>query len=719
MAGGLGSLVVKLGLDAAEFTGGLTKAEAEAYKSSKAMRKSIEAINLALVAVGTAAVGAAYGLSRIIENNAKFQDMSEIIGDTAVNISSLRAAVAQSGQSFESVTDFSIKLTKALATQDEEGKKAGAGIKALGLNFEEFKKQTPTEQLKTLAKTLQDFEDGPEKTAVLESLAKGGAKLLPFLNDLADNLDKTSSLTKEQIENSNTYAESLGTLKGQLAETSSVIGANLAPRMTEFVRILQDTLKYLNEGSGASSGLAFALDVLKATFQTILILGANVAYVFKGIGTEIAGIGLQISALARGDFKEFGFLSEAIKADAKRARKELEDFEKKILETPIASKIEKPIRSKLDISGLAGEKKPTEVKKSDYEALNKRISETIALQNEELSIGRELSKDEAFAAKFRSDIALSKIALSETEKAGLEKNLALYQNQATQLRINKEQADAYTKAAKEQQKELEDGIKAVQQAEAAAAKGVYEKIENLKFENSLIGLTNEQRKLAISLNEINRSGITEGTKAYEDARFALAGVITEGKKLSDVQDSIKQLNDAGRTVFENLLTGAENPLDALKKLIQKDLIDQLYALTVKKWVVSIGTEIGGSSASGVGGSIVGGFINAILGSGKADGGAIQAGGIYPFLERGTPEVVTSGGKSFLFAGKNGGYVNNRVSNAQPSGGGTSLNQSITIDARGADAGIEGRLTAAIKQMGRETISRVQDMNRRSPAFLGR
>jgi hypothetical protein len=170
-------------------------------------------------------------------------------------------------------------------------------------------------------------------------------------------------------------------------------------------------------------------------------------------------------------------------------------------------------------------------------------------------------------------------------------------------------------------------------------------------------------------------------------------------------------------VFENLLTGAEKPFDALKKLIQRDLVDQLYALTAKKWVIDIGTKISGSSASGVGGSIFSSLLGGLFG--KADGGAIQAGGIYPFLERGTPEVVTSGGKSFLFAGKNGGYVNNRVSSAESGSGGVMLNQNVTIDARGADVGIEARLTNAIKQMGRDTIAKVQDMNRRSPAFLGR
>jgi hypothetical protein len=155
--GGLGSLVVRLGLDAAEFTGGLTKAEALALRSSKEMRRNIETINTALIGLGTAAVGAIYGLSKIIEKNAQLQDVAETIGDTAVNVSSLSAALAQSGADIGLVTDFSIKLTKALSTQDAEGKKAGAALKAIGLDFETLKKSSPVQQLEDIAKALDTF----------------------------------------------------------------------------------------------------------------------------------------------------------------------------------------------------------------------------------------------------------------------------------------------------------------------------------------------------------------------------------------------------------------------------------------------------------------------------------------------------------------------------------------------------------------------------------
>jgi hypothetical protein len=104
MAGGLGSLVVRLGLDAAEFTGGLSKAEAQAIRASKEMRRNFEVIGQGLALVSAAAVGAAFALSRIAESNAKLQDVAEIIGDTAVRVSSLGLALAQSGTGYESIT---------------------------------------------------------------------------------------------------------------------------------------------------------------------------------------------------------------------------------------------------------------------------------------------------------------------------------------------------------------------------------------------------------------------------------------------------------------------------------------------------------------------------------------------------------------------------------------------------------------------------------------
>jgi hypothetical protein len=109
----------------------------------------------------------------------------------------------------------------------------------------------------------------------------------------------------------------------------------------------------------------------------------------------------------------------------------------------------------------------------------------------------------------------------------------------------------------------------------------------------------------------------------------------------------------------------------------------------------------------------------LFGGGKANGGATQPGKIYPFLERGTPEVFTTGGESFLYSGDKPGYVNNRVASAQAGGGGGTVVINQSFDNRGADPGVAARIAESARQTKAATIAAIQDMNRRSPAFLGR
>ncbi|MBR0568006.1 phage tail tape measure protein [Azoarcus sp. L1K30] len=60
-------------------------------------------------------------------------------------------------------------------------------------------------------------------------------------------------------------------------------------------------------------------------------MGANVAFVFAGVGREIGGVAAQLTALSTLDFAAFSAIGDAMKADAEEARKRLEAFEQRVL----------------------------------------------------------------------------------------------------------------------------------------------------------------------------------------------------------------------------------------------------------------------------------------------------------------------------------------------------------------------------------------------------
>lgn len=70
--------------------------------------------------------------------------------------------------------------------------------------------------------------------------------------------------------------------------------------------------------------LSYVADAADVVWQTLSVLGRNVAFVFQGIGSEIGGIGAQIAAVMRGDFAGAKAIGEAMKADADQRRRDLD-----------------------------------------------------------------------------------------------------------------------------------------------------------------------------------------------------------------------------------------------------------------------------------------------------------------------------------------------------------------------------------------------------------
>ena len=75
------------------------------------------------------------------------------------------------------------------------------------------------------------------------------------------------------------------------------------------------------------TALSYVIDAADMVWQTLSVLGRNVAFVFTGIGAEIGGIGAQIAAVMRGDFAGAKAIGEAMAADtqARRAKLDAED----------------------------------------------------------------------------------------------------------------------------------------------------------------------------------------------------------------------------------------------------------------------------------------------------------------------------------------------------------------------------------------------------------
>ncbi|MDB5851080.1 MAG: hypothetical protein JWP29_4832 [Rhodoferax sp.] len=260
------------------------------------------------VALTAAAAAAAYFFQKTVDGIADYKDLGEKIGDSAENIASLQKASDVSGKSLDDVANFSIKLTKALSKTDDEAKIAGRALEALGLNLKDFKARGPVDQIEALAKALDGFKDGPEKTAVLEALAKGSANLIPFFNDLADGAERSVRLTDEQITQADEYSKRQARLKSDLSAFAQVAVAESLPAIVALTGAFTDAAKEAFGLDGASTALGQNQGVKEFATSAATVL-ANIAdgafavvQVFRYLGDNIGATAAQAVALAKLDF---------------------------------------------------------------------------------------------------------------------------------------------------------------------------------------------------------------------------------------------------------------------------------------------------------------------------------------------------------------------------------------------------------------------------------
>ena len=194
-------------------------------------------------AIASGATAAAVGFDRLVKSAGNFQDLAEQVGASAEGLASLSVSASVGGTSMDEVSGFAIRLTKNLTGVDDESTKAGAALKALGLDIEDLKAADPADQMERIAKALDTFDDGTGKTAVMEALAKGGAKLLPFLKELAAEGGRQVILTKEMIEQADAYADSQARSRAKLSLYAQALATEAIPALTAFQDALTDTAK--------------------------------------------------------------------------------------------------------------------------------------------------------------------------------------------------------------------------------------------------------------------------------------------------------------------------------------------------------------------------------------------------------------------------------------------------------------------------------------------
>ena len=635
MANNLGSLVVSLGLDAAEFTKGLTKNQYQAQQWARNVQTAVEGVRTYALGSFAAIGGAIAVLNKQANDVAAFQDLADKIGDTAEQVASLKAATDLSGVSLDTVAGASVKLTAALAKTDDESKGVGAALAAIGLEIEAFKKLQPAEQMDKVAEALAGFADGAGKTAVAVQLfGKSGAELIPFFNDLAEVGGRQITLTQAQIAAADEYSKATARLASDVDTLAKTTAADAAPALQKMVEMLGETLRY---SSGAADGvnlLTGALGIARTAMEAIIVVGSDVAFTFKTLGDTIGAYAAVSASLLRGDVAGAKAIGAAYREASEERRKALDRFQGGVLN---------PVTYGADDQSTA------EARRLGLASAPKTIS---------------------FAGVSSGGGKTSKTA------TGKDPILEANQKEADMLRLlgqidDQETARSLANASKRRQSDIDelDAITRTNTEYQAFVKSLVDATPTAQLEK-------QREAMQILAEEYERGrfgavGSAEAVKLYGETVSTFLG------NLGNDMKAVNQTADQAGSIFGSWLEAAI--VDGLKfKDVINGLISDLVRLAIQKAVIEPAVK-GFSTGAADLISLFSGF-NAYdgggyTGSGSRSGGVDGKGGFPAILHPNETVIDHTKGQSM----------------------GGSVNVSYTIDARGADPGSEMRIRQAIKE----------------------
>lgn len=657
MANSLGSLVVSLGLDAAEFTSGLTKSEYQAKKFAQTLDRSIAAgvikAQLALEAAGRAAQFAFDAFRTLSTGAGDFADLADKTGASAESLASLAVSAATAGVTMEDVAGSVNKLTKNLVGVDDESKAAGSALAALNLNVADFKKLNPTDQYLAVGKALEGYADGAGKVAVAQALfGKSGAEQLLVFKALQDAGGAQVILTQKQIEQADAYADEQAKTTAQLKQYAQAAASEAVPALVDLTRVaaelareflgVDQTTKGLAANNGAkvfaegvADALAFAID------QADLFVR-----VFQLAGRTVGGYAAVAVLLAKGQFAEAKAVGEAFRADTEAILNKI-TFGERLARQRISKSLGV---DSIGVGDDGGKPKP----RLNFEGALKGASAKAARTFTDYAT--EVSEA---VAKLVDDAELVRIAKLNDQLRELDKLQAAGLNSGIV-------ADARAAIFAKLPQQVESAAEAFRRFEVAATDAVNEGLdtETLKAYNDqqerlnrllestpTAQLERQRDDMKFLAEQFERGRIN--VEQFSEAAQTRLGLL--GDKTKETKSLVEELGLTFTSAFEDAIVAGED-LGGILKGLEKDILRIVTrSLITEPLGGAIKDVIGGGLGGGGIGELFSSFAASIFGGGLAGGGPASPGMLYRVNER-QPEVLDVGGKQFLMMGSQRGRV---------------------------------------------------------------
>ncbi|OYQ41103.1 hypothetical protein CHU94_08310 [Rhodoferax sp. TH121] len=454
------------------------------------------------------------------------------------------------------------------------------------------------------------------------------------------------------------------------------------------------------------NALSYLVDAADVVWQTLSVLGRNVAFVFEGIGKEIGGIGAQVAAVLRGDFAGARAIGEAMVADSEARRKALDEADARTLSraktfgkqmreawdqgagggrgsvNPMAA----PSQLSAPASAGGGTKKGAAGPKFDALAY---LSDLRKAQASEISIINETEAEKLRIAKRNLDEKkISEAQYVEAVKliqtAAEEDRVELMRKTQEKINQERERADIAAQRAAEQRKSNQD----VAKREIAATNP----IDAIRFE--------EEQKIAVI--EAYRLQDLANTQLYEDAKAAIHAKAAADIKAVQDASMVAQLQGYGQLfggiadVTKAFAGEQDDTYKALfaasKAFAMADAIIKIQQGIASAASLPFPSNLGAmATVAAQTAGIVSTISGTNYGGGRQYGGPVSSGSMYRVNETGAPEMFTANnGNQYMLPTKSGSVT------AADSIGGGGISVVVNVDASGSSVEGDG---AQSKQLG--------------------
>ncbi|WP_426041502.1 hypothetical protein [Brevundimonas sp. TWP2-3-4b1] len=300
----VGSLRVDLGLNSAQFTEGLTKAQIGLQRFSGLAKTGALAIAGAMVAAGGAV---ALAMKGIIDRADEMSKLSQSIGIPIADLSRLGYAADLAGVDMEGLEKGVKRLSVSMldASQNIDGA-AAQSFTALGLSVQDAQGdlRTVPDMVATISDRFAAMPDGVEKTAMaMRIFGKSGADLIPLLNGGSAAL-REAYAEAEQLgivldERTGKAAEAFNDNLTRLGVVKDGIVTRITAGMLPALLQLSESMVGAAKNSDAMRIVGAALGW---TLNSLVTVAVTVGAAFIGVASDIGAAWDAANRFVRMDF---------------------------------------------------------------------------------------------------------------------------------------------------------------------------------------------------------------------------------------------------------------------------------------------------------------------------------------------------------------------------------------------------------------------------------